>query len=389
MLIVLGIYAIVIYVVFGRFKLLPWNGTWKTVVGFVGLIIALVVIGALNFLTPSGRVAVQGVTIEITPNVAGTVIEVGVEANEPVQRGDLLFRIDPTPYAAEVARAEAALVDAKAAAEGLQAELETAEAEIERIDAQLDFGFQRRDDIIRLEERGASTGFQMQEAVSNIEQLEASLDAARARKRGVEVRIASEVDGVNAAVVQAEQSLISARWNLDQTTVFAPDDGLVTALTLRPGQRVTSFQPAMAFLPDIRRALTAVFSQSGAHAFEVGSEVMVAMQSLPGSSFTTTVDSIIPGTAEGTLSGATGPLSPMAGAGGDLGQTVADLSSRLSVAEQRLDETNELCERLERQVAAQAEELRVQRAAIARTQRALRSLSRSEEEQATEPALRE
>ena len=64
----------------------------------------------------------------------------------------------------------------------------------------------------------------------------------------------------------------------------------------------------MAFLPDIRRALTAVFSQSGAHAFEVGSEVMVAMQSLPGSSFTTTVDSIIPGTAEGTLSGATGAL---------------------------------------------------------------------------------
>ena len=46
-------------------------------------------------------------------------------------------------------------------------------------------------------------------------------------------------------------------------------------------------------------------------------------------------------------------------------------------------------ERLERQVAAQSEELRVQRAAIARTQRALRSLSRSEEEQATEPALRE
>jgi hypothetical protein len=40
-------------------------------------------------------------------------------------------------------------------------------------------------------------------------------------------------------------------------------------------------------------------------------------------------------------------------------------------------------------VAAQSEELRVQRAAIARTQRALRSLNRSEEEQATEPALRD
>ena len=40
-------------------------------------------------------------------------------------------------------------------------------------------------------------------------------------------------------------------------------------------------------------------------------------------------------------------------------------------------------------MAAQSEELRVQRAAIARTQRALRSLNRGEEEQATEPALRE
>ncbi|NOD49412.1 biotin/lipoyl-binding protein [Ruegeria sp. HKCCD5849] len=308
MLIVLSLYAILVYLIFGRFKLLPWNGTWKSIIALLGLVIALVVIGALNYLTPSGRVAVQGVTIEITPNISGTVTEIGVKANEPVQKGDLLFRIDPTPYAAEVSRAEAALVDARSAAEGLQAELEAAEADIERIEAQLEFGFQRRDDIVQLAERGASTEFQMQEAVSNIEQLEASLDAARARKRGIEIRIGSEVEGVNAAVVQAEQDLVLARWNLEQTVVIAPDDGLVTALTLQPGQRVTSFQPAVAFLPNVSRALTAVFSQSGAHAFEIGSEVMVAMQSLPGTSFITTIEAVIPGTAEGTLSGATGTL---------------------------------------------------------------------------------
>jgi len=73
----------------------------------------------------------------------------------------------------------------------------------------------------------------------------------------------------------------------------------------------------------------------------------------------------------------------------DLSRVVSELERRLAQAEARLDETVETCERLERQVAAQSEELRVQRAAIARTQRALRSLSRTEEEQATEPALRE
>jgi hypothetical protein len=68
---------------------------------------------------------------------------------------------------------------------------------------------------------------------------------------------------------------------------------------------------------------------------------------------------------------------------------VRDLERRVSQLETRLDESLEARERLERQVAAQSEELRVQRTAIARTQRALRSLNRGDEEQATEPALRE
>jgi hypothetical protein len=66
-----------------------------------------------------------------------------------------------------------------------------------------------------------------------------------------------------------------------------------------------------------------------------------------------------------------------------------EFERRIAHLEARLDESVEARERLERQVSAQNEELRVQRAAIARTQRALRSLNRTEEEQATEPALRD
>ena len=83
------------------------------------------------------------------------------------------------------------------------------------------------------------------------------------------------------------------------------------------------------------------------------------------------------------------PAAVMSGADDNMSQLVQELASRIANLETRLDEANDSRERLERQVAAQSEELRVQRAAIARTQRALRSLSRSEEDQATEPALRE
>jgi hypothetical protein len=85
---------------------------------------------------------------------------------------------------------------------------------------------------------------------------------------------------------------------------------------------------------------------------------------------------------------ATQVTAPSAG-DSEVGRLVRELERRVAQLETRLDEANDARERLERQVAAQSEELRVQRAAIARTQRALRGLNRGEEEQATEPALRD
>jgi phage-related tail protein len=83
------------------------------------------------------------------------------------------------------------------------------------------------------------------------------------------------------------------------------------------------------------------------------------------------------------------PVAASAAGDSDVARLVRELERRLAQVETRLDEANDARERLERQVAAQSEELRVQRAAIARTQRALRGLNRGEEEQATEPALRD
>jgi len=72
-------------------------------------------------------------------------------------------------------------------------------------------------------------------------------------------------------------------------------------------------------------------------------------------------------------------------------QMIRDMNGRVQALEGRIDELVDSRDRLERQVAAQTEELRVQRAAIARTQRAVRNLARpeDEEQEATEPALRD
>ncbi|MCP5056350.1 MAG: hypothetical protein GY937_06440 [bacterium] len=85
------------------------------------------------------------------------------------------------------------------------------------------------------------------------------------------------------------------------------------------------------------------------------------------------------------------PTAPLAGMGsseagtGEVAKTVEEFDRRIAHLENRLEEVVDAKERLERQVSAQTEELRVQRAAIARTQRVLRTIARPEEE-ANEPA---
>ena len=84
-----------------------------------------------------------------------------------------------------------------------------------------------------------------------------------------------------------------------------------------------------------------------------------------------------------------GSAAPSAVPSPDIARLLQEFERRIATLEARLDESNEAREKLERQVAAQSEELRVQRAAIARTQRALRTMTRGDEDKATEPALRD
>ena len=62
--------------------------------------------------TRDGRVAADVVTI--APDVSGLVTQVLVKDNQPVKRGDVLFRIDPDRFELALAQAEAAVASRKA-----------------------------------------------------------------------------------------------------------------------------------------------------------------------------------------------------------------------------------------------------------------------------------
>ena len=113
--ILLGIYSFFVWLIFIKFKWLPWNTTSQVTVVIIPIVGIAAMILFLNIFAPSSAdVRVYKYTIPIVSQVRGRVIEVPVEeGNRLVKKGDVLFRVDPTPYQLTVNSLKAQLVGAE------------------------------------------------------------------------------------------------------------------------------------------------------------------------------------------------------------------------------------------------------------------------------------
>ena len=93
----LGIYAFFVWLIFIKFKWLPWNITSQVIVVIIPIVALTILVLTLNVVAPSStKLRVFKYTIPIVSQVRGRVLEVPVEeGNRLVHKGDVLFRIDP------------------------------------------------------------------------------------------------------------------------------------------------------------------------------------------------------------------------------------------------------------------------------------------------------
>lgn len=149
--------------------------------------------------TRDARVAAE--IVQVAPDVSGTVVDLRVVNNQRVQKGDVLFVVDPDRYTLAVQRAQAAL--------------DSQEAQT----AQLEADAERR---ARLGTNAIS--------VEAKQQAESAAQAARA------------------AVEQADAALATAKLDLERTTVRSPVNGYISSLTLRQGAYATAGKQVMAIV---------------------------------------------------------------------------------------------------------------------------------------------
>src|ERR1044071_7937896 len=110
----LGIYSFFVWLIFFKFKWLPWNIISQVIVITLPIIGLTALILLLNIVAPSSHdVRVINYVVPIVPRVTGRVTEVPVEPNRPIKKGDVLFKIDPVPFEAAEKAAQATLRGAK------------------------------------------------------------------------------------------------------------------------------------------------------------------------------------------------------------------------------------------------------------------------------------
>jgi len=340
-LILLGIYAFFAWLIFFKFKWLPWNIASQVIVVTLPIIGLTALILLLNIVAPSSHdVRVVNYVVPINPPVRGLVIEVPIEPNRPIKKGDVLFRIDPTPYEiavrnfeAQIAQLRVQLVTAGATARNMEQSLKSATGQKEAINSQLRLANLRLKQFQELAETGAGSRFDYEQAQADAQNLAGQLASVVASEQQAREKLGAktpegeqdEVAKVKAQIAAAESQLANAKWELSQTTYLAPANGTVVALTLRPGAMAVPLPvaPAMNFVED-EQWILAIYHQNEVRKIKPGQEAEVAFKMYPGRIVKCKVDSIMWATAQGQL-----PIGSMNPAGGVAPIPAHDLAVRL------------------------------------------------------------
>lgn len=237
-------YGSILWLVFKKFKLVPinqWTVVTSILIGLAGLLFLGVI---FNYNLPVSKDArIYAYMTPVVPQVRGRVIEVPVQPNVPLKQGDVLFKIDPSPY----------------------------RNKLDALDAKLTLAKKLLRDERSLLKQGAGKRDDMERYLRDVNQLSAQV--------------------------------ADAKFNLDSTVVTAPTDGFVTQLLLKRGVMAVPlpFAPVMTFVHSDKPIFGASFNQQVLQVIEEGNDVEIAFTAIPGSIFKGRVKSILPAMAEGQL----------------------------------------------------------------------------------------
>lgn len=310
-----------------------WRRTGRRFV-LLGVLPAMAVLALLAWWATTGRYIttenayVKASIVAISADVDGRVVAVEVEDDQRVERGDVLFRIDPEALEIEKDRAAARMVSARHQIEGWRAEYQEAQAEIEEALERAAYYRQQADRQRALERQGIAAAVRLEEAELELAAAGKQVAALEQKRRAVLARLGGDPDiaadlhpAFREAVADREKALLL----LKKTVISAPISGVVSRMNLERGEWVEEGEPVFTIVDQERSWIEANLKETQLTHVAIGQNVVIDVDGYPDAVWSGRVASISAAT------GAEFALIPAQNASGNWVKVVQRLPVRIEI----------------------------------------------------------
>ncbi|MEW5424970.1 HlyD family secretion protein [Amorphus sp. 3PC139-8] len=240
----------------------------------------------------------QADKVAISAEVSGTIDTVAVSENQPVAKGDILFRIDAAPYRIAVDQAHANLESVRQDIRALKAnyQQETDNLDLAKID--LAYAKRRYDRQSRLQKNNVVSQASLDDVKNAFDKAE---EKVALEQHVMRVTLAKLGGDANTPVektpqfLQAKAALEKAELDLRRTSVRAPFAGIASK-TPKPGQYINPGTAVMSLISTEGVWVDANFKETQLTHVTPGQSVEVKVDTYPGQIWQGTVASVAPAT---------------------------------------------------------------------------------------------
>lgn len=263
---------------------------WRRLALMLSLPLAVIVGGLIYWHGLQGKVStdnayIQQDKVSVSAQVGGDIVEVAVRENQQVKAGDLLFRVDPSPYRIQMAQADAAIATAQVSAIEMRNDTALSGADIAGAREDIGFAQARLERQEALWKRGFTTKADYDAAQHQVAQARQELRMAEAKRTQAAAKLStgSQVPGVLPAIAAARAERDSAALNLRRTEIRAPMAGRISQSDrLLIGQQVVSGLPVVTIVANGASYVEANFKETDLADMRVGQPARVSFDAYPG-----------------------------------------------------------------------------------------------------------
>lgn len=237
---------------------------------------------------------IQAHVINIATQVSGKVEQVLVQNQEHVNKDQLLFTINSTPFKIALKKAQADLQNTQQAVAAEASAVKAAEATLRQREAQLIDAQKNYNRIMSLVKQGFYARSGGDNVTRELTVAKQAVAAAKDQLAQARAKLGA-TDNSNAQIQAAQAAIAQAQLNLQYTQVHSPAAGQLAQLKLQPGQTVTAYESLFSLVEDKAWWAMANMKETDMSRIRVGQKARIEVDMYASHVFHGVVRSISPG----------------------------------------------------------------------------------------------